>query len=486
MKTILAGCLLFICSNSLVAQGNDSLIKKSNTIPHSFAKVGALVSYYFWEEDSLGFIINNEIKKPFLQNYFIECSSSHKVKDTICYSNLTCIINSFAHDIKYKNDEIEEKKHFEIQNTQANEKVYFPLNREEAKAKGSVILINKNGNWNSKRRHSVLYFTISENNQLKYYYSNDSIILHKHNIKLPSNGQYMVLTYMKNDKKIDRQVVYNYLGEDVTDYFLQEKTMEPQRVIVFANGYRGPKSNQDESDNLVTTKDRYHYWYKIDNLFVERLNPDVSYYIDGSLSITTSNHNNMTNFAFSFLRSTFIMRTKNAKNNYNLLNSGANAEGFYIRKDKGKIAAQAFLNALCNSPACRETKDTVDIVSHSMGYAYSLGFIEELKGKVVFGKVYILAPENGCLDSVDWNMFEEVWQYGSNLGEKDADPVWEQDGVAPQCKVKGLENLPPCKGGRVCIPKDWPDKNFIDSHQLYNFYWIFERIKKGEAGYIGL
>ena len=121
-----------------------------------------------------------------------------------------------------------------------------------------------------------------------------------------------------------------------------------------------------------------------------------------------------------------------------------------------------------------------------MGYAYSLGFIEELKGKVVFGKMYVIAAESACADSVDWNMFEEVWQYGSNLDQENPDPIWQQDGVAPQCKLKGIECLPPTKGGRAFIPKDWPKKNFIDSHQLYNYDWMFERIKKGEPGYIGI
>ena len=147
---------------------------------------------------------------------------------------------------------------------------------------------------------------------------------------------------------------------------------------------------------------------------------------------------------------------------------------------QGRIAGKALLEALCNSPACQQTIDTIDIVCHSMGYAYALGLIEEIKNKVTFGKIYILAPENASADNVDWNLFEEVWQYGSNSD----DPLWEQDGIAPQTAVKGIENLHADKGGRLYFPVDWPLKNFIDSHQLYNYDWIFKRINKGEKGYI--
>lgn len=488
MRILLTIGFIFVACFSFYAQECDSVvrIKDKTTIPHSFEKVGALVSYYFWEEDSLGFIVNQAIKKPFYQNYFIECTLPNKAKDTICYTNLCTIIQTFAHEKNHKNGEIDEKNHFEIQTNLIKEKKYFPLTREEAQKKGSVIHINQNGNWISKRRHSVLYFTILPNNKWKFYYSSDSIVLHKYKVRLPSNGQYMVLTYLKGTKKIDHQVVYNYSGDNVTDFFLQAKTMEPQRVIVFANGYRGPTRDKDESDNLVTQKDRYYYWFKIDNQFIERLHSDAAYYIDGSMGIYTSNHRTMANFAMSMFRSSNFFRKKRARVNYKCLNTDANIEGFMIRKEKGRIAAKAFLSALCNSPACRETIDTVDIVCHSMGYAYSLGFIEELTGKVVFGKMYVIAAENACADSVDWNMFEEVWQYGSNLDQENPDPIWQQDGVAPQCKLKGIECLPPNKGGRAFIPSDWPRKNFIDSHQLYNYDWMFERIKKGEPGYIGI
>jgi hypothetical protein len=77
-----------------------------------------------------------------------------------------------------------------------------------------------------------------------------------------------------------------------------------------------------------------------------------------------------------------------------------------------------------------------------------------MNDKIQRGGYYILAPENGCAGSVDPNSFEAVWQYGSNLGEPNADPIWEQDGVAPQCAVQHI-NDNPAKGGRAFIPTDY-------------------------------
>ncbi len=45
-----------------------------------------------------------------------------------------------------------------------------------------------------------------------------------------------------------------------------------------------------------------------------------------------------------------------------------------------------------------------------------------------------------------------MWQYGSNLGMPGEDDMWEQDGIAPQCPVNGIETDPQ-KGERVEIPK---------------------------------
>lgn len=474
---------LLLFSFQLFSQNSilsDSLTKGKNNLPtHLFQATGALVSYYFWEEDSFGFIRNNEVKQPYLQNYSILIATNKFFRADIDYERLSSAISIFSH-VKTK---VKSKRFFKIVKDNKKVKINYPLIREEVKAIESVIYIKKNNKWVSLKKGSVIYFTVDPTNKWRYSYSSDSLIINNQK-SVYSNGHYLVLNYCNQEDKIERQEVYSNTGQTVTNDLTSTISILPQRVLVFANGYRGPKTNKDETDHLVTNKDRYHYWFKLDNQFIERLMPAESYYIDGSMSVKTSNHKSMVNFALSFFRSTFILRKKRAKKHFETLNTHSNLEGFQLRKDKGRIAGKAFLTALCNSPACQNTKDTVDIVCHSMGYAYTLGFIEEIKEKVVFGKIYIIAPENACADGADWSIFQEVWQYGSNLDQENPDPIWQQDGIAPQCQVKGLEILPAQKGGRVFIPIDWPRKNFIESHMPYNFDWIFERINKGEKGYI--
>ena len=253
--------------------------------------------------------------------------------------------------------------------------------------------------------------------------------------------------------------------------------ISPKRVLIFINGYRGYEREEHESDNLVTSKDRYHYWYKLDDRFIDTLKPTESYYLDGSLSVKTSNHRNTIRFVKSFYFANHFVNRKDSLKRYHRLNVDPNPEGFYYRKDKGRIGGKALFLRLH-----QQQKDTIDIVCHSMGYAYALGIIESLKGQVIFGNIYILSPENGCQDGADWTQFKQAWQYGSNLDQPNPDPIWEQDGIAPQCEVKGM--IYDAHHGRAFIPKTWPKKNFVDSHMPYNYDWIFDRIKKGEAGYI--
>ena len=460
---------------------SQEIPKDSSFIKHTFLETGGLVSYYFWEEDSLGYIINSKVDKPYLKNYQILFHDRWKTKSDVNSEQLQRIINAFAHDVSGE----KERSHFEFKDSIHKEKYTVGLKRVIAEQSESVFFIRNNSSWKSSLGKKVTYFSIDKNNRLKYIKSSDSVILEKLNVKSMANGQYVVFSYLKNNDEIKEQQIFSYQGEDVTTFFKENKTMQADRFMVFINGYRGPTREKDETDHLVISKDRYRYWFKIDDRFIETLKPSKAYYLDGSMSIKTSNHRSMLNFIKSFALSTYVFRKKKARDNYKRLNTEQNLAGFERRIDYGKIGGEALLTALCNSPACQKTIDTIDIVCHSMGYAYTLGMIESLKGKVVFGKIYILAPENACQEGADWSQFEQVWQYGSNLGEKDADPLWEQDGIAPQCAVKGIETLDPTKGGRAFFPKDWKRKNFVDSHMLYNFDWIFEQITKGQVGFIG-
>jgi hypothetical protein len=113
-----------------------------------------------------------------------------------------------------------------------------------------------------------------------------------------------------------------------------------------------------------------------------------------------------------------------------------------------------------------------------------LGFIDAIKAHVIFGKMYILSPENSSVAQADWSLFQEVWQYGANLDQANPDPFYLQDGIAPQTAVKGIETLNPLRYGRIFTPANWPKKDIIDGHMIYSFDWIFDSIPSRSPGYI--
>ena len=123
-----------------------------------------------------------------------------------------------------------------------------------------------------------------------------------------------------------------------------------------------------------------------------------------------------------------------------------------------------------------------------MGFAYEHGDDCGIKNNAIKANIklsgyYILAPENGGAGTVNVGDWEQIWQYGSDLGQADADPMWEQDGVAPQTGVTGI-NANPTKGGRAYIPKNQNiPKGFVESHSIVNYGWIFER-SNGQPGYV--
>lgn len=289
-------------------------------------------------------------------------------------------------------------------------------------------------------------------------------------------------------------------------YFDDEKEAYPymygrKNTLVFVNGYRfKPSLSLDEyedSENTIRTTAIDDYWEGIDYLFMKRLYPKSVWYADGHHSIKTSNHAEMGTFTKSMAGSNCakggvinILAGVNAistvactscyhNNSCVALSTTTNAVGFTRRRNNGKLAVIDLIKELKKAKFDKAT-EKVDIVAHSMGYAYSLGMIDELKKQgYKLGRFYILAPENASSGSVTLTDFEnkEVWQYGSsedNLKDK----KWFQDGVAPQGPIGNIGTR------RVYIPEDGSvPQGFLDSHSISNYKWIFTK-QEGDAGYV--
>jgi hypothetical protein len=388
------------------------------------------------------------------------------------------------------------------------------------KKRGSVlsaeILVQKSAHWEVKKRLPVLYFNVyQDENQkpikMRFQYNSDTLKVEAWEYSARVTNHYMVFNYLDLNQKMTAQKVYSYDGKELESP--NEKEDIAKRILVFVNGYRPTsvghsleENFQDiinngfenkNSSNHIYPFDRYDYWQpwnQINLLFQQRINPTETYYADGHFSASTSNYGNILNFtrvAQSFpkrcpnpkkhtcywtqntdLRKYFVRKSHTE----NTLIMSANKAGFKYRKDHGRIAGKNLLQILNELPAFSEN-DTVYIVAHSMGYAYSIGMIESLRNKIQFGGFYILAPENaksGFVKPAEW---KEIWQYGSNLNQDFEDAPCLQDGVAPQTSVKGLP-----EENRLFIPKkSYAQKGFFDSHFVGYYTWILS-IPQGEKG----
>lgn len=114
-----------------------------------------------------------------------------------------------------------------------------------------------------------------------------------------------------------------------------------------------------------------------------------------------------------------------------------------------------------------------------MGYAYALGMIGELRGKINFGGFYIIAPENASAGRINMDEWQEVWQYGVNHQKlKDKAPCL-LDGIAPQTKVTGL-----VEKHNIFIPDELYKRfGFFDSHFIGFYDWILD-LKDKQPGAI--
>jgi len=239
--------------------------------------------------------------------------------------------------------------------------------------------------------------------------------------------------------------------------------------------------NDDTTDNEVYAESPVGsyspsgYWFDYDDTIIARFQPVTALYIDGHHPVSTSSHHTKWKCYRSYLLSRFGWLGRRSWT----LNHVPNETGFMTRYENGKRCGLRFVNQYIHS----SVKDTLDIVCHSMGYAYALGFLDVVDEYTILGKMLILAPEGAQMMGYDWNLFEEVWQYGSNRLEHKADATCWQDGIAPQYPVKGIDQLKPGKGGRLFIPKHGK-KGFIRSHHLSYWQWFFT-IKPGDYGYFG-
>lgn len=306
--------------------------------------------------------------------------------------------------------------------------------------------------------------------------------------------------------------------DNLFNYINNPFNLSSKTLLLFVNGYRNSmtvgfeKQHMEQvmnSSNVVSRIEPFLYWNGMDKNFIERLNTGNVWYADGHASITTSNHNVWGGAATGQLGFTGNMIHSASSGNLVYatlalhpdwyhdfdrtlsLHTEANVEGFNTRRQSGKIAGEDIIRKIKNGTMLVERDaqglitSKLDIVAHSMGYAYALGIVDAIKGsdvKIQMGRFYIIAPENACSGQISLSDFEEVWQYGSNLGQPGADPLWEQDGVAPQCAVQGL-NTPSSTRGRAYFPANWKPKGFVESHSISNYGWIFNT-NKGETGYV--
>ncbi|MGV3632529.1 MAG: hypothetical protein ACO1O6_15075 [Bacteroidota bacterium] len=381
----------------------------------------------------------------------------------------------------------------------------------------SEILIRQNNKWLVKKRKKVLYFEIrkdeKEKTTMRYLSNSDTLHVQTRDFKERAYSHYLVFNYVNKKGDILDQQVYSHRGINVTERTQQADP--PKRILLFINGYRPTsightfeenfKDIQEKgleypnSKNLIYDFDRYDYWERwnqINLLFQNRLNPNETFYADGHFSVSTSNHGSILNF--SSLSSIYPKRCANPKkhNCYiwqapsikdKLLNDTktlsqlklrANKRGFNLRRKKGRLAGKNLLQVLNEIPN-RSQNDTLYLVAHSMGFAYSLGIVEELRGKINFGSFYIIAPENAKSGKIREEEWQEVWQYGSNFNPESFDAPCLQDGVAPQSKVGGLS-----ENKRVYIPRAlYFRKGFFDSHFIGYYTWILD-IPKGKKGFV--
>jgi len=390
--------------------------------------------------------------------------------------------------------------------------------RRKAEAKiGSEVLIKKsNGQWVLEKRKPVLYFSVHNKNgkrSLRFQEDSETLNLATKNYRRKVQTHYFVYRYFDEKEELISERVFNHVGVDITEKLELEDPAE--RIVLFVNGYRPTSlggSFEDNfrdirkkglefknSSNVILADDHYEYWRpyrEIDLKFSKRLNATATYYADGHHSVTTSNHETLVDFTQHSLNYPKRCRNKNhhvckhQKKGWKWLGLERevptyetqplepNVDGFNERRENGKIAGRNLLQLLNEIPS-KSDNDTLFIVAHSMGYAYALGIVDVMRGKINFGGFYIIAAENAESGEVKEGEWKEIWQFGSDFEAHKKSAPCLLDGIAPQTKAAGLSPR-----NRIYIPEEFYTRmGFFDSHFVGHYTWIFD-IPKDAPGYI--
>ena len=455
-----------------------------------------------------------KINQKITKSAFIQRMSFRLVKLIIWGLAILLVYSSFlVVNYYYKNSYLKSQKIPALKNYQLTELIANHKNTalfacEETTEIQSQIYIKTKTKYLIQKGFKVLYFNQISPTKMKFYRSSNTLRLKGKKIKLNASTHYIVILNKNKQDKLVSERIFNHLGIEISQHLLQQDPIK--RILVFVNGYRPVSISNDfeknmddikqkgleypNSENHLFNFDRYSYWRpwsKIDLLFQARLNADDIWYADGHHSVATSNHRSLLNFSTNLV--VYPKPCKNLKkhrckysdnaakkrvNSYELLATESNIEGFALRKKNGEIAGKN-LRQILNELPNQSKNDTLFIVAHSMGFAYSLGILNELRGKINFGGFYIIAPENAEAGKVTVSEWKDVIHYGCNLSWKNKAPACLQDGIAPQSNIQGLSSKE-----HVYFPMELQKRmGYLGSHFIGNFLWTLE-ISKDKPGHI--
>ncbi len=404
---------------------------------------------------------------------------------------------------------------------QAIEEIVYheKIKREDETNLKSELLLKRDNKWYMRTKGNVLYFALHKDtndrwNKCHFAYDSKILDIPTKNFKEKVESHYMVFNYYNEKDEVINQRVFNHNGTEITKK-LSINEDPAKRILLFINGYRSSsigrtfeetfsdiKKNGLEfpnSSNLIYLFDRYDYWRpwkEIDLKFQKRINPTETYYADGHFSVNTSNYGSLIDFTTT---TTIYPKRCSNKNKHtckkikkndsffswfksdktiDLLPSESNKDGFELRKENGRIAGKNLLQMLNEIPN-KALNDTIIIVAHSMGYAYGLGIVEELNGKINLGEFYIIAPENAESGYINLKNWKTVYQFGCDASRYKNNAPCMLDGIAPQKKTNGIP-----KENHVFIPEKYYSRHgFYDSHFIGYYTWIFD-IPENKPGHI--